>query len=69
MIHHAHATSILALVEDLKEMKGYKNLLKTELIEIAIKICYLKTLDDIDTRLLNIDNTLTSINQSITILG
>lgn len=65
MKHHEHASFILALIEDLKEMKGYKDLLKTELIDIAIKICYLKTLDDIDTRLLNIDTTLNSIDSTI----
>jgi hypothetical protein len=65
MKHHEHATSILALVEDLKEMKGYKDLLKSELIEIAIKICYLKTLDDIDDRLIDIDSALCSIDSTI----
>ena len=65
MKHHEHATSILALVEDLKEMKGYKDLLKTELIDIAIKICYLKTLDDIDDRLIDIDSALCSIDSTI----
>lgn len=69
MTHNEHATLILAFVEDLKEIRGYKDLTKSELFEIAIKLCYLKTLDDIDTRLLDIDNTLTFIDNSILSLG
>jgi hypothetical protein len=65
MTHNEHATSILAFVEDLKEIKGYKDLTKTELIDLAIKLCFLKTLDDIDWRLFDIDKTLTSIDQTI----
>jgi hypothetical protein len=65
MTHNEHATSILAFIEDLKEIKGYKDLTKTELIDLAIKLCFLKTLDDIDWRLFDIDKTLTSIDQTI----
>ncbi len=69
MTHNEHATSILAFVEDLKQIRGYKDLTKSELFEIAIKLCYLKILDDIEWKLIDIDNTLTSINQSISTLG
>ena len=64
MTHNEHATSILAFVEDLKEIKGYKDLTKTELIDLAIKLCFLKTLDGFFL-LINTDKTLTSIDQTI----